>query len=169
MAYLQCDILHGQLEISWYGNTSSFMGNSRPLQYGDISLWEHWTIWLKNVAGRTVAPYREERTPLESVTEENPQEIWELRIAYRKITLINIVISFTNIYWRKPRETQEGWEHVIGSVINTSVKFILEDVTGENHEEYKEGRKCFIQRLYRHSDKFCFGNCYEIEPQQTRS
>ena len=74
-------------------------------------------------------------------------------------TNINTVISCTKGYWRKPRETEEGWEHVIRSVINTAMKLILEDVTEENHEEYKDGWKWVIQTLYRHCNKVCFGNC----------
>jgi hypothetical protein len=39
----------------------------------------------------------------------------------------------------------------IRSIINITIKFILEDVTEENHEEYKKSQKRLIQKWYRHS------------------
>jgi len=45
--------------------------------------------------------------------------------------------------------------------INTKMKFIFEEVTEENHEEYKEGWKRVLQRLCRRSSEVGFGNFSE--------
>ena len=45
--------------------------------------------------------------------------------------------------------------------INTKIKFIFDEVTEENHEEYREGWKRVLQRLCRRSSEVGLGNFSE--------
>ena len=115
-SYLQCDYLHGHIEMTWNGNKIYFRRNSRPLklwkatfpQGEDILMGALQTLCLANCYWR------------------QSLETWDLRRTCRKLTLIN--------HERKKGGTVKV---LYTCIINFPMKVIFEYDTEENDEKYK--------------------------------